>query len=80
MALAEGISIHQYIDGWLMRMNSKQQCQENTYWLVHLDESLGLITNFLKSDLFQTPVIEFIGYFDLKLVFSIQRKSIFLER
>ena len=35
MALAEGISIRQYIDSWLMRM-SKQQCQESTHWLVHL--------------------------------------------
>ena len=60
MALTEGISIHQYIDGWLMRTNSKQQCQENTYWLGHLVESLGWITNFQKSDLFPTPVIEFL--------------------
>ena len=33
MARAEGISIRQYIEGWLMRMNSKQQC------LVHLVEA-----------------------------------------
>ena len=31
MALAEGISIRHYIDGSLMRTNSKQQCQESTY-------------------------------------------------
>ena len=46
MDLAEGISIRQYMDGWLMRTNLKQQCQENTYWLVHLVETLGWITNF----------------------------------
>ena len=46
MALSEGISIRQYIDGWLMRTNSKQQYQENTHWLVHLVESLGWISNF----------------------------------
>ena len=40
--------------------NSKQQCQENTYWLVHLVESLGWITNFEKSDLFLTQVIKFL--------------------
>ena len=52
MALAEGISIRQYIDGWLMT-NSKQQCTG-----LHLVESLGWITNFKKSDLFPTPLIE----------------------
>ena len=41
MARAEGISIRQYIEyieGWLMTMNSKQQCQDITFWLVHLVE------------------------------------------
>ena len=32
MALAEGISIRQYIDCWLMTTNSKQQCQGYTHW------------------------------------------------
>ena len=32
MALAEGISIRQYIDSWLMTTNSKQQCQGYTHW------------------------------------------------
>ena len=32
MALAEGISIRQYIDGWLMTTNSKPQCQGYTHW------------------------------------------------
>ena len=46
MALTEGISVHQFIDGWIMRTNSKQQCQENTHWLVYLVGCLGWITNF----------------------------------
>ena len=32
MALAEGISIRQYIHDWLMTTNSKQQCQGYTHW------------------------------------------------
>ena len=32
MALAEGISIRQYIDGWLMTTYSKQQYQGYTHW------------------------------------------------
>ena len=31
MAFAEGISIHQYIDGWLMT-NSQQHCQGYAHW------------------------------------------------
>ena len=45
--------------------------------------SLGWITNFKRSDLFPTPVINLLLQFDLRvgLVFSIQRKLIvFLER
>ena len=29
---SEGISIRQYIDGWLMTTNSIQQCQGYTHW------------------------------------------------
>ena len=46
MALAEGINIRQYIDGWLMTTNSKQQCQGYTHCGCILFESLGWITNF----------------------------------
>ena len=46
MALAEGIRIHQYIDNWLMRAQTQQQCQENTHRLIHLVQSLGWIINF----------------------------------
>ena len=44
MALAEGIRIHQYIDDWLMRAKTKQQCQENTHRLIRL----GLDNKFRK--------------------------------
>ena len=77
MALAEGIRIHQYIDDWLMRAKTKQQCQENTHRLIHLVQSLGWIINFQKTDLIPTQEIEFLGYkFDLRvgLVFPTQKK------
>ena len=47
MAFAEGISIHQYIDGWLMT-NSQQHCQGYTHWVVHVVERPGLDHKFLK--------------------------------
>ena len=77
MALAEGIRIHQYIDDWLIRAKTKQQCQENAHRLIHLVQILGWIINFEKSDLISTPEIEFLGCkFDLRvgLVFPTQSK------
>ena len=76
MAL-EVIRIHQYIDDWLMKAKTQQQCQENTHRLSHLVQSLGWIINFEKSDLIPTQEIEFWGYkFDLRvgLVFPTQKK------
>ena len=76
MALAEGIRIHQYIDDWLMRAKTKQQCQENTHRLIRLVQSLGWIINFEKSDLIPTQEIEFLGYkFDLRFSNSKENRS-----
>ena len=77
MALAQGIRIHQYIDDWLMRAKTKQECQENTHRLIHLVQSLGWIINFEKSDLIPTQKIDFLGYkFDLRvgLLYPTQKK------
>ena len=77
MALAQGIRIHQYIDDWLMRAKTKQECQENTHRLIHLVQSLGWIINFEKSDLIPTQKIDFLGYkFELRvmLVYPTQKK------
>ena len=46
MALAEGISIHQYIDDWLMGANLKQQCQVDTHRLVLSCQMPGLDDKF----------------------------------
>ena len=60
MALAEGISIHQYIDDWLMGANLKQQCQVDTHRLVLSCRMPGLDDKFKKkSDLFSTQEIKF---------------------
>ena len=77
MAVAEGIRIHKYIDDWLMRAKTEQQCQVNTHRLIHLVQSLYWIINFEKSDLIPTQEIKFLSYkFDLRvgLVSPTQRK------
>ena len=47
MALAEGISIRQYIDGWLMTTNSKQQCTGGASC-----REPGLDHKFLKNQIY----------------------------
>ena len=62
MALAEGISICQYIDGWLMITNSKQQCQGYTHWVVHVVERPGLDHKFLKIRFISNSTNQIYGY------------------
>ena len=78
MARAEGISIRQYIDGW-PNENKLKAAMPRYHPLVGAScGSLGWITNFKRSDLFPTPVINLLLQFDLRvgLVFSIQRNLI----
>ena len=62
MALAEGISIRQYIDGWLMKTNSNSNAKDTlTGWCILLKPDLD--KNLKKSHLFPTPLIEFMVTF-----------------
>ena len=57
-----GIIIHQYLDDWLIRSQSKQVLLNQTEWLLALCKTLGLRINLEKSEL--TPTRDFIvvGY------------------
>ena len=83
MALAEGINIRQYIDGWLMTTNSKQQCQGYTHWGCILSRA-WVGSQISKNQIyFQLHLSKLWLQFHLRvdLVFPTQRKSIvFLER
>ena len=77
MDLAEGISIHQYIDGWLMRpsQNSNAKRTPTDSFILSKAWVGSLISK--NQDLILTQEIEFLTYkFDLRvgLVFPTQKR------
>ena len=62
MALQNGIIIHQYLDDWLIRSQSKQVLLNQTEWLLALCKTLGLRINLEKSELTPTRDFIFVGY------------------
>ena len=61
MALSRGLRIHQYLDDWLIRSQSREEAQVNTQAVVDLTQSLGWIINQEKSELKPTQVFSFLG-------------------
>ena len=48
---SRGIRVHQYVDDWLLRANTRHQCQLHTRELFHVVQELGFVINFEKSEL-----------------------------
>ena len=68
IAQAQGIRIHQYLDDWLVRAPSKQECQVQTQALVQICQQLGWLVNLDKSELIPKQVFNFVGYqYDLQM-------------
>ena len=77
IAQAKNLRIHQYLDDWLLRSPTKDQCLKDLENLVKLVQELGWLINFQKSELVPTQNLDFLGYrFDLQrgLVFPTQKK------
>ena len=62
MALTRGIGLHQYLDDWLIRAQSREEAQVNIQTVVDLTQSLGWIINQEKSELKPTQVFSFLCY------------------
>ena len=62
MALSRGIRVHQYLDDWLIRAQSREEGQLNTHIMVDRTQSLGWIINQDKSELQPTQLFSFVGY------------------
>ena len=62
MALSKGLRLHQYLDDWLIRSQSREEALVNTQAVVDLTQSLGWIVNQQKSELNPTQVFSFVGY------------------
>ena len=78
-----GVRIHQYLDDWLLRANTRHQCQLQTKELIHVVQELSFVINFENSELEPTQKINFLGYhFDLVQgkVFPTKKKLKILEK
>ena len=61
-ALSRGLTLHHYLDNWLIRSHSQEEAQVNTQAVVDLTQSLVWIINQEKSKLKPTQVFSFVGY------------------
>ena len=61
MALRLGISVHMYLDDWLIKDKSFQEAHSATLTLLELTHKLGWIVNEDKSDLILKQVFTFLG-------------------
>ena len=62
MALTRGVTLHHYLDDWLISAPSQDEVQMNTQTVVDLTQSLGWIINQEKSKLKPTWVFLFMCY------------------
>ena len=62
MALQSGIRLHQYLDNWLIRAPSEQECKEQTQKLLKLVKELSFIVNLKKSEFRPSQRLDFRGY------------------
>ena len=63
---SRGIRVHHYLDDWLLRANTRHQCQLQTKELIYVVQELSFVINFGISELEPTQKIDFLGYhFDL---------------
>ena len=62
MAAVHGITMHTYIDDWLIRGQSSEVVHSHCEWVLRLCSRLGLRVNFLKSDLVPAQDFIFLGY------------------
>ena len=80
MALRLGISVHMYLDDWLIKANSCQEAHSATLTLLELTHKLGWIVNREKSDLLPKQVFTFLGQvFDLSKGVCYPTKARFLS-
>ena len=74
----KGVKIHQYLNDWLIRAVSKEQCLTDSKTLILLIKQLGWLINFKKSELIPTQELDFLGYcfnFVQGLVYSTEKRT-----
>ena len=61
MVHSQGIQLHQFLDDWLCKALTEEECRLHSHLVVRLVQELGWIVNFEKSDLIPRQVFNFIG-------------------
>ena len=61
MVHGRGIQLHQFLDDWLGKAATLEECQRHALEVVKLVQSLGWIVNFPKSDLIPKQIFDFLG-------------------
>ena len=56
-----GIQVYPYIDDWLIVSGSKHQALQDTLYVLHTLQALGLTINYEKSKLHPSQVVDYIG-------------------
>ena len=76
------LRLHQYLDDWLIRVQSQKEAQVNTQTMVDLTQSFGWIINREKSELNPTQVFSFVGceyHLDSALIKPTQQRWLKLQ-
>jgi len=56
-----GIHIHQYLDDWLVRANTRRESQKHTQFILWIARALGFLVNVDKSETIPTQDIAYLG-------------------
>ena len=66
MVHGQGIQLHQFLDDWLGKADTREKCRQQALIVVQLIRELGLVDNIDKSDLVPRQIFDFLGiHFDL---------------
>ena len=55
------ISLHQYLDDWVIRSRSREQLVKDTQFVVNLTQALGFVINWGKSEIIPATKFQFLG-------------------
>ena len=61
MVHGQGIQLHQFLDDWLGKATTPEECSRHAMLVLQLVQSLGWVVNFEKSDLIPRQVFDFLG-------------------
>ena len=61
MIHGQGMQLHQFLDDWLGKATTPEECQRHAMKVLQLVQALGWVVNFEKSDLIPKQIFDFLG-------------------